>query len=195
MPIARHVAPSVTRSSTARSRRSIANGWASRYGGQLPLGMRRESQVVVRLAGARAPRERRSVIDRSIMADHIPSLAHIAAFVMKRGRRRAGVVRGHRRQVEAPREERGFGYFYAPLITAAIRFVDGGLQGDAITEAVHASSHRQRRSYAAVAGGLESSLSRLSPCLSCASQLQPRILHDERHRTATCTTTSAVDVP
>lgn len=61
------------------------------------------------------------------MPDHIPSLSHVTAFVMKRGHKRLGVVRGHRRQIDAPRDERGFGYFYARMVSSVISFVGSGL--------------------------------------------------------------------
>lgn len=97
------------------------------------------------------------------MTEHIPSLAHIVAFVMKRGRKRSGVVRGHRRQVDAPREERGFSYFYARMITAVISFVNSGMNNGALIEAVETAHLRQRRSYAAAAAGLEPALRQLEP--------------------------------
>lgn len=97
------------------------------------------------------------------MPDHIPSLAHLTSFVIRRGRKRAGLVRGQRRQVEAPRDERGFGYYYARMITAAIRFVSSGLSGLEIEETARSASVRQRPSYEAVAAGLAPALRALGP--------------------------------
>ena len=89
------------------------------------------------------------------MQEHVPSLSHIATFVMRRGRKRGGLVHGHRKQVEAPREGRGFSYFYAKMITAAISFVSSGNRNQAIQDAVTDATHREHRSYSAVAVGLE----------------------------------------
>lgn len=97
------------------------------------------------------------------MQDHVPSITHVVAFVVKRGRRRAGIVRQQRKQVEAPRGERGFGYFYAKLISAIISFVENGLQDTSLSTAVEASTPRERRSYAEVAQGIDPVLRALAP--------------------------------
>lgn len=96
------------------------------------------------------------------MSSPAPSLSHLAKFVSKRGRRRAGIVNAHRRQVEAPPEERFPSSFYSPLIAAARRYIDNGYEVDEIGRTIESAPQRKRSSFAVVGAGLRTGIHRIA---------------------------------
>jgi hypothetical protein len=91
-------------------------------------------------------------------APHVPSLTHLREFARARAAGRATHVAQDRAQVNAPADDRFFGFAYEKFLTSTITYVQQGRRSTALDRAPETAPARMAASYQAAAKGMSAIL-------------------------------------
>jgi hypothetical protein len=92
---------------------------------------------------------------------HIPSLTHLRDFARARAAGRRTHVAQDKAQVNAPANDRFFGFAYERFLSSTIAYVGAGRRSDALERAHETASPRMAASYRAAAKGMDTILEEL----------------------------------
>lgn len=100
-------------------------------------------------------------MDLTTSSTHVPSLTHLRDFARARAAGRRTHVAQDKAQVNAPKNDRFFGFAYERFLSSTIAYVGAGRRSDALERAHETASPRMAASYRAAAKGMGTILEEL----------------------------------